>query len=248
MMRPSHSTLIALFLLTGCRATTPAPVTAPAAEATTAVGKVTPDVHWANKSAEYRANLIQVYHWAEERLEELIVDRQPGTWAVALDADETVISNIEFEIELRQANDNYEEADFGAWTASRAATPLPGSLGFLARVRDLGGKIAIVTNRREENCPDTEANFREQSIPHDVILCRGDDREKEPRWEKVRNGTGSPDLPPLDIVMWLGDNIQDFPGLDQDLRFEDEDAHHRFGVDFFIMPNPMYGSWEDNPD
>jgi predicted secreted acid phosphatase len=50
------------------------------------------------------------------------------------------------------------------------------------------------------------------------------------------------------VVAFVGDNIQDFPGLDQSLRRrEDEDeAFAAFGARFFVLPNPMYGSWERN--
>ena len=84
-------------------------------------------------------------------------------------------------------------------------------------------------------------------MPFDVILCRGETPDKHPRWESVANGTASPDLPPLEIVMWVGDNIHDFPGLDQELRFASSDEFSDFGDMFIVLPNPLYGSWEDNP-
>ena len=214
--------------------------------ATEAAGEITPDVHWAATAAEYRAVLIQTYRWAERRLEELVDGRAPDTWAVALDADETVISNVQYEKELRRAGGDYQTASFNEWTERRAATLLPGVAGFLDRVRQLGGRIAIVTNRRQSTCPDTEANLEALSVPFDVVLCRTDERSKVPRWESVEQGIG--DLPPVEIVMWVGDNIQDFPGLDQELRHFGEEAYGRFGDDFIVIPNPMYGSWEDNPE
>ena len=47
--------------------------------------------------------------------------------------------------------------------------------------------------------------------------------------------------------MWLGDNIHDFPGLDQELRFASPEELAEFGDRFFILPNPLYGSWRGNP-
>jgi predicted secreted acid phosphatase len=47
--------------------------------------------------------------------------------------------------------------------------------------------------------------------------------------------------------MYLGDNIRDFPRLDQDLRLGPEAGYGEFGSVYFVLPNPMYGSWEDNP-
>jgi 5'-nucleotidase (lipoprotein e(P4) family) len=203
------------------------------------------EIDWVAKSAEYRAILVQTYRLAGERLEELTAGREPGTWAVALDADETLISNLRYQQELVAAGDEYSSASFGLWTARREATALPGARGFVELARRLGGKIAVVTNRRVAWCADTEANLDAIGLPYDIVLCRGDDREKEGRWQTIENGTASPDLPPLDIVMFLGDNIKDFPELDQTLAAQDESALTAFGIEFFVVPNPMYGSWDE---
>ena len=58
-----------------------------------------------------------------------------------------------------------------------------------------------------------------------------------------KQGTASAELPPLEIVMWVGDNIRDFPDLDQDLRLAGRQAFVDFGRVYFLMPNPLYGSW-----
>ncbi len=50
-------------------------------------------------------------------------------------------------------------------------------------------------------------------------------------------------LPRLAVVAWVGDNILDFPALTQATR-DDSTALGEFGKRFFIIPNPMYGSWE----
>ncbi len=49
------------------------------------------------------------------------------------------------------------------------------------------------------------------------------------------------------IVLWVGDNITDFPDLDQTVRTRPEEAFADFGRRFIVIPNPMYGSWESNP-
>ncbi len=47
--------------------------------------------------------------------------------------------------------------------------------------------------------------------------------------------------------MWLGDNIGDFPQLDQSVRLQSDAAFADFGTRFIVFPNPTYGSWQDNP-
>jgi predicted secreted acid phosphatase len=124
--------------------------------------------------------------------------------------------------------------------------PLPGASAFLARVRAIGGRIAIVTNRTETECPDTKAVFQAHGLAYDAMLCRPDagPSDKNPRFEAVARGTAG--LPPLDVVAFVGDNVQDFPGLGQGIRTKGDEAFAEFGGPFFILPNPMYGSWERN--
>ena len=206
------------------------------------------EIHWARNAAEHRVAYLQAYQLAGERLAHLVADLAPGTWAVALDADETVVDNSLYQKELHLAGEEFNQKSWAAWVARREAPPLPGVLAFLERVRELGGRIAIVTNRKQVLCPDTEENFRDHSIPFDVILCQlKGEKRKEARWGRIEDGSASPDLPPLTIVMWIGDNIRDFPNLDQDVRQGDHEALERFGIDFIVLPNPMYGSWVDNP-
>lgn len=238
------SLLLLVLLLPGCRMAPP-PQTAPAA----ATASVPGAIHWFRSSAEYRAATIQTYHLAAQQLEEIARDLQPGTWAVSLDADETILNNSQYQRELAAKGTRYETATWNAWVRREAAPAIPGAAGFLETVRELGGKIAIVTNRDEEVCDATRRNLQKVDLIYDVVLCqpKNADSQKEPRWEMVTKGTASPDLPPLQLVLWLGDNIQDFPDLDQTLRTKPEDAYADFGVRYFVIPNPMYGSWERNP-
>lgn len=240
------STLLLLLVVVGCASTGTEPPVA-AGENETEPAELTESVHWMRNSAEYRAVMEQTYALASERLRTLVADKDSGTWAVASDADETIIDNSPYAKDLLLSGQELTAGNWDAWVARRAAPPLPGAVEFLELVRQLGGHIAIVTNRKAEHCADTRANFMAFDIPFDVILCREDDRRKEPRWEMVAAGTASRNLPPLEIVLWLGDNIEDFPGLDQDIRQQDAAAFGEFGYRFFAVPNPTYGSWEENP-
>jgi predicted secreted acid phosphatase len=52
--------------------------------------------------------------------------------------------------------------------------------------------------------------------------------------------------PPLKITMYFGDNITDFPNLDQSLRLYGAQAYNLFGTKYFAVPNPVYGSFTEN--
>jgi len=243
---------LALALLVGCRTAapvpTPGPPAAPAVAPTPASVRAPEALRWSRDSAEHRALFLQVYRAATAHVEREAAGRAAGSWAVILDADETVIDNSLYQVERARAGKPFDAESWRAWCARREATPLPGAAAFLSRVRALGGRIAIVTNRTVAECPDTEAVFLAHGLAHDVMLCKpdGGPSDKNPRLEAVARGTTPAGLPPLDVVAVVGDNIQDFPGLSQAIRKEGDDAFAPFGARFFVLPNPMYGSWERN--
>ncbi len=243
--------LIALpFATAGC-ATAPAPPPGPRDDpASSAVGeepfRVSKAVRWVRDSAEHRGLFLQVYRAAAAHVEDRAAVCEDGTWAVIADADETILDNSVYQVEREQQGLGFTRESWHEWTERREAVPLPGARAFLARVRMLGGRIAIVTNRRESECLDTEAVLQTHGLVYDVILCRPDDgpSDKSARFAAVATGTTPAGLPPLEIVAVLGDNIRDFPGQSQMLRTQGEDVFNDFGARFFVLPNPMYGSWE----
>jgi 5'-nucleotidase (lipoprotein e(P4) family) len=237
--------LILLMASVACGSAQHAPLSAaPPSPATEPSGAMPDSIRWTRSAVEYRAALWQVYRLATARIEAEARTRAAGTWAVILDADETVISNLTQQIE--QQGKKYDEAAWAAWVKRREATALPGAKAFLAKVRELGGKIAIVTNRREPVCPDTKAVFATLGLVYDAMLCRTDAADKNPRFDAVAKGTPPSTLPPLAVVAFVGDNITDFPALSQAIKGQDS-AFADFGTRFFVLPNPMYGSWERRP-
>src|ERR1044072_3164081 len=224
----------------------PPPSAAPATTAVPTAPRLPDYIVWVRDSAEYRALSAQAYALAGRRIDELAAGRQPGTWAVSLDVDEEVLSHLDHEIELEAGNGVFDEGGWARWVAKRSAPVLAGAVPFLERVHRLGGKIALVSNRDVPMQADTEANLRAEGVPFDLLLLRPspDKGAKQPRWDAVAQGTAAPGVPPLEIVMWVGDNIRDFPGGDQSLRAAPAEALAPFGNRFIVIPNPMYGSWK----
>ena len=179
-------------------------------------------------------------------MEQAAATQAPGRWAVVLDADETLINNVQYQVERGRAGLGFSQESWTAWVRRRAATPIPGAAVFLARARALGGRIAIVTNRYDYECDDTIAVLRQHALVHDVVLCRpsGQPSDKNPRFDLVARGQTPLGGPPLDIVAFIGDNILDFPGMTQAARQRGDAALREFGDRFFLVPNPMYGSWQ----
>jgi 5'-nucleotidase (lipoprotein e(P4) family) len=230
---------MALATLVGC-AGGAAPSTQPE-RATSEPGK---EIVWVRDSAEYKATLVQTFRLASTELETLVVDLEPGSWAVSVDADETLISNLGYSLRRAEVGGSWTPESWEVWVEDQLADALPGALEFIATVRRLGGRVAVVTNRAEESCNLTIANLDAVGVDYDIVRCQASGEEgKEGRWEAIREGEGT-GLPPLEIVMWIGDNIHDFPGLDQS---SDVESMKLLGVRYFILPNPLYGSWEERP-
>jgi 5'-nucleotidase (lipoprotein e(P4) family) len=246
-MKQGGAAAAVLILLAGAACRTAGSLPAPVAAASPAMPPLA--LRWVRNSAEYPAATIQAYRLAARRIDVAGATKAPETWAVSLDADETVLDNSQYAKERAAAGLAYSSESWREWVARRAAVPVPGSAAFLRRVKDKGGVIVIVTNRTQAECPDTEENFRALQLPFDAMLCRPADGpgDKEPRYDGVANGTARPGLGPLEIVLWVGDNIQDFPHMRQEARKAGEAAFAQFGERFIIIPNPTYGSWERNP-
>ncbi|MEY4634331.1 MAG: outer membrane protein [Acidobacteriota bacterium] len=232
-----------LLALVSC-AQHPSPVvSAPAAPAERVVPEA---VQWVRNSAEFHAALYQVYRLATTRVEQAVARRPAGSWAVILDADETVLNNSLYQLERSRLGLGFTAESWNAWVKRREATPLPGAAGFLNRVRALGGRIAIVTNRLESECADTRAVFDAFKLAYDAMLCRpdGSPSDKNPRFAAVAEGRSPASTSALDVVAVLGDNIMDFPAFSQKSKEQGAPAFADFGVRYFLVPNPMYGSWQ----
>lgn len=242
---PRHVSLLLLAALTGCttatsRSAMPAPAPSPGASYPT-------ELRWFRTSAEYRALALESYRTAAAHLPALSAGMASGSWAVILDADETVLDNSEYQRRLAVAHARFSDSSWSPWVRERAAGAVPGAVDFTRQVHALGGRVAIVTNRADSLCGETRQNLAAIGVTADIVLCQPPgESDKNPRFQRIASGTAVAGMPALKVVEWLGDNIQDFPGLTQAAR-DRPDLLADFGVRFFVLPNPMYGSWEKNP-
>jgi 5'-nucleotidase (lipoprotein e(P4) family) len=155
--------LIVAVLAAGCAsggkapagASAPAhPQTAPAV-ATAKPATLPDNIRWMQNSAEYVAIATQTYRLATARVEADARGRAAGTWGVIVDADDTVINNIAYQAGLFRDGVTHTPERFTAFVRQYSSTAVPGAGAFLARVRALGGRIGIVTNRLQIECDDT---------------------------------------------------------------------------------------------
>ena len=208
-------------------------------------------VRWFRVSAEYGAIARSVYRAATEAVTNAANGKARDSWAVVLDADETVLDNSVFQRDLTRGTAPFSEELWATFVRTRSSIPVPGAKAFLERVRDLGGRIVIVTNRFDNLCDDTRENFKLQGLPFDVVLCRAqagkNTGDKNPRFAAAATGAAFGDTKAREVLAFVGDNIHDFPAMSQTLRDKPDADYADFGRRFFILPNPMYGSWQQVP-
>lgn len=212
--------------------------------------KLPNEIQWFRNSAEYQVLARMTYRDAARAVDEKLATRRDRkAWGVVLDIDETVLDNSTYQKERSAQGLGYSPDSWNEWVQRKAAPAIPGALAFTSHVRAAGGKVVFITNRDAAGCPATEENLRALGAAYDAILCTPDasKTDKNPRFKAVADGTAIAGLAPIDVLAFVGDNIQDFPDTDQSIRLGPEEKLADFGARFFVLPNPMYGSWAKNP-
>lgn len=200
-------------------------------------------VRWCRMSAERKAISEQVYKSAAEVVRQRSALLQPGSWAVVLDIDETVLDNSTYQFELSRLGRRFP-TDWEKWVQKESAKAVPGAVAFTNLVKnDLGGRVVLITNRSVSQCRATMENLDALRIPYDLVLCAQPGiADKQARFRAIREGTVG-GLGPTQVVAWVGDSMRDFPGLS-----ETSSEFSQFGEAYFLLPNPMYGSWSISGD
>ena len=217
----------------------------------TPTAKPTTATHWFRNSLEYCRLAVNVYDEALRAARRIAATHRRQTWIVMLDADETVLDNSLFERERNLCGSEFKDAQWESWVRADVARAVPAAAKFTQVVHRMGGLIAIVTNRKAADDQVTQHTLRAAGILFDFEVGMAETSDKTARWrraeeELARKFGGRPR-----IALWLGDQVTDLAITDRKgeiLRaMSQKDQGDGIGADRFILPNPMYGNWMDNP-
>lgn len=200
---------------------------------------------WVQQSAEYQACCYQAFNYAKIALDtRMNVADMSKPLAVVLDVDETLLDNSYYEANLIETNTTYTSETWKEWSDMQCATAIPGAVEFLNYVDSKGIEIIYVSNRRENELEASIVNMEKVGFPavsEDNIFFRTDESSKVARRAMVSEN--------YNIILLVGDNLADFAE-----DFEDRSANYgkdvvannkdKFGTEYIILPNPMYGKWE----
>lgn len=201
-------------------------------------------VTWYQQSAEMQAIYIQSYNWATRILEEKVNAASEESLAVVLDIDETVLDNSPQTAQQLIDGLPFSDEMWDEWCEMADARPLPGVLDFTKRAKELGVDVYYISNRGIHLLEVSIKNLRAAGLPledADHILLKTSSSDKDERRARVSSSHT--------IALLIGDNLGDFSGI-FDKRVDGSALDNvlanreRFGFEYIILPNPLYGSWE----
>lgn len=227
-------------------------------------------VHWYRDSAERNAIYREVFLLGELSIKQKLKAShlQAHQWGVVLDIDETTFddSQMLYQRVMTCAPLKLVLNDYSQYEIHGDAIPTPGAVALTCSIQKMGGYVTLISNRDgtytdaltgKNILARTLQNLNKTGVCYDqVILSHGFNFDKNARFEAVQTGKYDPNvmvynktLPAHQVVAYFGDNIQDFPNLYQQSMIKADPngaAYDSFGITFFALPNPMYGSWQDN--
>ena len=199
---------------------------------------------WYQNAAEVDALYQQGYNVATNKLKELLKQPTDKPYSIVLDIDETVLSNIPFQVKMVKDGTAFNPKLWDEWVQKAEAKPVAGAKEFLQFADKNKVQIYYISDRTDAQVDATIKNLEAQGLPvqgRDHLMFKKEgDKSKEGRRQEVIKHTN--------LVMLFGDNLVDFAEFstkseaDRDKMFEQLKAE--FGDKFIIFPNPMYGSWE----
>lgn len=202
---------------------------------------------WQQSSGEARALQYQAYALARLMLDRdlRIHSKSKLKRAVVVDVDETILDNSRFQAGQIVNREPFNSRDWVAWCNSAKATAIPGAVEFLTYAAGRGVRVFYITNRENPEKSGTVANLKQLGFPgvsDETVVVRDGVSNKEPRRRKISEN--------YRIVLLCGDNLNDFTDLFGGKTTEERNAavdaaQRKFGTQFIVLPNPMYGDWEN---
>jgi acid phosphatase len=244
----------------------PMPAPAPSASPVPAADDAFNATVWFQAAIERELVYREVYRAAGERLSAALADKGWDALpqadrgrvdvrhlppAIIVDVDETVLDNSPEQVRQLRAGHGFDPALFDAWVDEGRAKALAGARDFLQAAAKRGVTVFYISNRDAAQRAVTAANLRAQGFPIDddaqflglgtpVPDCEGRGSDKSCRRQLVGRTHR--------VLMLFGDQLGDFvqpaSNTPEGRRAAVAPYLGWIGQRWWMLPNPMYGSWE----
>lgn len=230
-------------------------------------------VQWVLTAAEFEALCLQAYRAATDFLQPAISDTDWSALpdqtdasalppAIIFDIDETTVSNAGFQATYVPP---FTNSKLDEWSDATIATALPGATDFARLAQAAGVELFFVTNRPcepkvgvDHPCPQEQVTLQdltEAGIDTDtdhIMLAN-----EKPEWDREKVVRRNLVAQTHRVIMLIGDDLGDFIECTRSSarapctssatiasRREATREHRNYwGAGWFILPNPMHGSW-----
>lgn len=197
---------------------------------------LSPQVDWVAHSPQWKQQARDVFAQAGNHAEKSAAIYPPQQWVVVLDLDETVLNNVQYQMNLQRSGDSFSLQSWKEWTDQQRASLVPGAYDYIKQVRALGGLVALVTNRRDIEQLATEQNLAALGLRRgedfQLLMTRATpygESSKESRFSLVPIVLKSMGYVLPKVVAYIGDAAGDRPKQLKDAAF------------FCINQGAMYG-------
>lgn len=180
--------------------------------------------------------------------------------AAVFDADETIIWNMGVTRYQSERRAKYDPVIWGNWERTGAAQVVaaPGAVAAFARLRAAGLTIIVNTNREARNADRTAEALKRAGLGDFVhgqtLYLKGDSLKPGQKPSSAKDGRRSAINASYCIVILAGDQLGDIsdafndPALTTTARRAMVNSAAFDGLwnrGWFILPNPLYGPWQD---
>jgi 5'-nucleotidase (lipoprotein e(P4) family) len=203
---------------------------------------------WQQSSGEKRALAYQAFALARMMLDRDLSHRGRMKRALIVDIDETILDNSAHEVWQIKNQRAFSAKEWTEWCNRAAAVAVPGAVEFLRYATSRGVRVFYITNRKDIEKEGTARNLKKLGFPEvtdETLLIRTDPDTSSKEQRRLAVGRK------YRIVLLMGDDLNDFAEVFEKSttvasRIEAAERNKdQFGVRFILLPNPMYGHWED---
>ncbi len=182
---------------------------------------------------------------SDGRGREPVRSRRGARPAIITDLDETILDNSYQEAKLILDGAAYSKERWKEWSDKSAATSVPGAADFLREAHKKGITIFYISNRSVSELGTTLLNLQKLGLP-DADSAHALFAEGTPSKESRRLAV----MKKHPVVLLMGDNLNDFMNIFEEKsiadRFVETDKERaEWGKKFIVLPNAIYGEWEN---
>jgi len=213
---------------------------------------------WIQTAAEYEALSYQAYNTSAAFLETALKDsswtaslEQGGNYAelppaIILDLDETALDNSFYEARGIIDKTGFDPETWNEWVREMEAEAIKGAIELTSMADKQDISVYYITNRDAVVQEATEQNLKDLGFPvaEGAVMSNGG----RPEWTSAKTERRKFVAEDHRILMIFGDDLNDFlPARDisiEERKQRVEEHANKWGVKWFVLPNPNYGSWE----